>query len=113
MIISDPDSGKIVANLPIGPGTDGAGFDPVRGFAFSANGGDGTLTVVKETSGKWEVVENAKTQRNARTMAIDTKTHNIYLPTADLGPTPAPTAENPRPRPPVLPDTFRIVVVGY
>ncbi len=112
MAVSDPDTGKVVATPAIGQGPDGAGFDPGLNLAFSSNGRDGTLTVVREVGGKFEVVENATTQRGARTMAVDTKTHNILLPTADFGPAPAATAENPRPRPAIVPDSFRIIVVG-
>jgi hypothetical protein len=111
MVVSDPDAGKVVATVPIGQGADGAGFDPGRGFAFSSNG-DGTLTVVKESGGKYEVVENAPTQRGARTMAIDSKSHKVYLPTAQFGPAPSPTAQQPRPRPIPVPDSFTLVVVG-
>ena len=112
MAVSDPDAGKVVATVPIGPGADGAGFDPGRGLAFSSNGGDGTLTVAGQAAGKYEVVENAQTQRGARTMAVDPKTHLLYLPTAQFGPAPASTAQQPRPRPVPIPDSFTILVVG-
>jgi DNA-binding beta-propeller fold protein YncE len=112
MAISDPDAGKVVATVPIGSGTDGAGFDAGRGFAFSSNGGDGTLTVVQETAGKYEVAQNATTQRGARTMTVDPKTHRIYLSTAQYGPPPASTGQKGRSRPPVLPGTFTVLVVG-
>jgi len=112
MAVSDPDAGKVIATPAVGKGPDAAGFDAGSNLAFSSNGQDGTLTVVSESGGKFTVVENTATQRGARTMALDTKTHNILLPTADFGPAPAATAENPRPRPTVLPDSFRIIVVG-
>lgn len=112
MVVSDPDSGTVLSSPAIGQGADGAGFDPGLGLAFSSNGADGTITVVREISGKWEVVENAASKRGARTMAVDTKTHNLYLPTAEFGPPPTPTAQTPRPRPAMLPDTFEIVVVS-
>ena len=111
MVVSDPDSQKVVATLPIGEGSDGAGFDSSRGLAFSSNG-DGTLTVVREVAGKWEVVENDRTERGARTMTVDEKTHTIYLPTAAFGPPPAPTAQVARPRPVPIADTFKVLVVG-
>lgn len=111
MAVSDPDSGKVLATPAIGQGADGAGFDPGRALAFSSNG-EGTLTVVQEKSGRWIVVENAPSQRGARTMAVDLKTHNLYLPAAQYGPTPAPTPQAKRPRPAILPDTFEIVVMG-
>jgi YVTN family beta-propeller protein len=110
MIISDPASGKVLGNVPIGPGTDGVAFDD--GYAFSANGGDGTVTMVGETSpGKFEAVATIQTQRGARTIAADQKGHKLYLPTADFGP-PAPGKDGKKGRPQALPDTFTILVVG-
>jgi DNA-binding beta-propeller fold protein YncE len=111
MAITDADSGKIVATPPIGSGVDGAGFDPGDNVAFSSNG-EGTLTVVKLVNGKYTAVDNVPTERGARTMAVDPKTHRIYLPSAEFGPVPAPTEKQPHPRAPVLPDTFHLVVVG-
>ncbi len=111
MVVSDPSAGKVIATLPIGQGADGAGFDPGLGFAYSSNG-DGTLTVVRQSGGKYEVVENAATQRGARTMTVDTKTHKIYMPTAQFGSTPAPTQEVPRPRPQMVPGSFVVLVVS-
>ena len=112
MAVMDTVSGKVVATLPIGEGVDANGFDPGTGLAFSSNG-DGTLTVVHEDSpDKFRVVENVKTQRGARTMALDLKTHNVLLPIAEYGPAPAPTADRPHPRPSILPGTFSILVVG-
>ena len=75
---------------------------------MSSNGGDGTLTIVKEDNGKWEVQENVATARGARTIALDTKTHNVYLPTAVPGP--PPTAGQRRGT--FLPDSFKVLVVG-
>jgi YVTN family beta-propeller protein len=109
MAISEPDSGKVIATPAIGPGPDGVVFDASNGYAMSSNGGDGTLTIVKENAGKWEVQENIATQRGARTIALDPKTHNIYLPTAEQGP-PPPAGQ--RGRGAFLPDSFKIVVVG-
>ncbi len=112
MVVINYDNGQVVANLPIGDGTDAAGFDPETKLAFSSNGA-GTLTVVREDSkDKFSVLENVATQRGARTMALDTKTHKIYLATAQFGETPAPTTANPRPRPPMLPNSFVILVFG-
>jgi len=113
MIVLNADNGKVVADLPIGQGTDAAAFDPGTNLAFSSNGRDGTLTVVHEDSpDKFSVVENAKTQPSARTMALDLKTHHIYLAIAEYGPAPAPTAEQPRPRPSLVPGSFSILVLG-
>jgi len=105
MTISDPDAGKVLETVPIGAGSDGAAFDPGTGQAFSSNG-DGTLTVVQQTGGKWMVVDNIATERGARTIAVDEKTHRLYLPTARTAPTPSGG------RATYLPDTFKVLIVG-
>ena len=110
MIISDPAAGKVLGTAPIGMGSDGVAFDD--GYAFSANGADGTITMVGETSpGKFGVVATIPSQRGARTIASDSKAHKLYLPAAEFGPTPD-AKDGKKGRPPVLPDTFSIVVVG-
>jgi DNA-binding beta-propeller fold protein YncE len=105
MAISDPDAGKVVATPAIGAGSDGAAFDPGTGYAFSSNG-DGTLTIVQQTGGKWDVLENIATERGARTIAVDEKTHKVYLPTAKT----APSASGGRAT--FLPNTFKVLIVG-
>jgi len=112
MAVVDADSGKVIATPPIGEGVDANGFDPGTGFAF-ASCGQGVLTVVKEDSpDKFTVVQNVETQPGARTMAVDEKTHNVVLVTAQFGPPPAPTADNPHPRRTILQDTFVVLVYG-
>ena len=112
MIVLNAETGKVTADLPIGNGPDAAGFDPDTKFAFSSNG-EGTLTVVRQDSAdKYSVIDTVTTRRGARTMTVDTKTHKIYLPTAQFGPAPAPTAERPRPRPSIVPNSFTILVFG-
>ncbi len=106
MVVSDPDNGKVVTTVPIGHGPDACKFDPGTDFVFSSNG-EGTITVVHEESpSKFVVVETAKTQVRARTMEIDTKTHALFTVTAEFGETPKPTAEQPRPRPTMVPTSF-------
>jgi len=110
--VVDTESGKVVTTVPIGDGVDANAFDPGTQLGFSSNGA-GTLTVIKEeTPDKFTVAENVPTRRGARTMALDEKTHNVYLATAKFGPPPAATAEQPRPRPSILPDSFVILVVS-
>jgi YVTN family beta-propeller protein len=105
------DSGKLIANIPIGKNVDGAEFDPATQNVFTANG-EGTITVVHEKSPKKFVVQQTlTTQHGARTIALDNETHRLYLPTADFGPLPAATAEQPRPRAPILSGTFVVLVV--
>jgi hypothetical protein len=100
----------VLASVAIGGGTDGAAFDD--GFAFSANGADGTITMVGETSpGKFEPVATIQTTRGARTIASDQKAHKLYLPAAEYGP-PAESKDGKKGRPQALADTFHIVVVG-
>jgi DNA-binding beta-propeller fold protein YncE len=107
MAISDPDTGKVLASPAIGAGSDGVAFDASTGYAISSNG-DGTLTVVEEKGGKYDVVENVATQRGARTIAVDDKTHNFYLPVADPNP-PPPGGGRGRG---FVAGTFRVIVVG-
>ena len=112
MAVVNADSGKVITTLPIGQGVDANGFDPETGFAF-ASCGEGVLTVVEEESpDKFSVAQNVSTERGARTMALDPKTHQVFLVTAKFGPPPAATAAQPRPRPTILPDTFEVLVVG-
>jgi len=111
MAISNATTGKVIATVPIGGGVDGDGFDPGTGLAFSSDG-EGTLTVVHQDSpNKYRVVSTVPTKRGARTMALDPRTHRIFTVTADLGPPPAPTKEQPHPRPTVVPDTFTLLVL--
>jgi len=112
MAVVNADTGKVITTLPIGGGVDANGFDADSGLAF-ASCGDGVLTVVKEESpDKFNVVQNVTTARGARTMTIDPKTHQIFLVTAKFGPAPAATADQPHPRPTILPDSFEVLVVG-
>jgi DNA-binding beta-propeller fold protein YncE len=112
MIVLDADSGTVIAQLPIGSGVDGAGFDPSTHFAFSSNG-EGTLTVVREESpAKYSVVENVATRKGARTMVVDEKTHRIYMVSAKFGPPPAPTADRPHPRGAIEPGSVTLYIFG-
>src|SRR5215831_7169037 len=105
MAVSDPDKGAVVATRAIGAGPDGVVFDSSNGYAISSNG-DGTLTIVQQAGSKYEVLENVATERGARTIALDEKTHRVYLPTATQGQAAAGG------RVPYLPDSFKVLVVG-
>ena len=106
MAFVDGNSGKVLGSVPIGQGVDANRFDPGTGYAF-ASCGDGTITIAHEDSPtKFTLVDTIQTKRGARTMEIDPTNHHVYTVTADFGPAPAATAENPRPRPAILPDTF-------
>lgn len=111
MAVVDADSGKVVATPAIGEGVDATRYDPGTGLAF-ASCGEGVLTVIKEDSpDKFTVVENVPTQKGARTMALNSKTHTVYTVTAQFGPPPAPTADNPHPYRLIVPGTFVVLVL--
>jgi DNA-binding beta-propeller fold protein YncE len=112
MAVLDAETGRVVASVPIGEGVDAAAWDPSTGLAFASNG-EGTLTVVKQDGpDAYHVIENAATQKSARTMALDEKTHRVFLAAAEFGTPPAPTTEQPRPRAPMVPGSFTILVLG-
>jgi YVTN family beta-propeller protein len=112
MIMLDTESGKVVATVPIGEGPDGSAFDDKMQIVF-ASCGDGTTTIAKEESpDKLTVAQVLKTERGARTMAIDPTTHLIYLPTAKFEPMPTPSPGVPRQRLKIVPNTFKLLVYG-
>jgi DNA-binding beta-propeller fold protein YncE len=115
MIIVNAKDGKIITDLPIGTGCDGAVFNPATMEVFSSQG-DGTLTVIKENSPTSFVVEQTvKTPVRAKTITLDAKTGKLFLMTAEYGAAPAPAAGAPTARPgraPMVPDSFMIVTVG-
>ncbi|HEY8084650.1 MAG TPA: hypothetical protein VIE69_03475, partial [Methylophilaceae bacterium] len=112
MAILDAVSGRHVAMVPIGGKPDGAEFDPGLGMAFSSNG-DGTLTLVHEDDPEhFSAAANVTTQDKARTLSLDPVSHSVYLVTALFGAIPSATAEQPKPRAPVLPNSFSILVVA-
>ncbi len=106
MLMMDATSGKILASVPIGEGVDANAFDPGTQLAF-ASCGDGTTTIAREDGDKLTVVQVLKTERSARTMALDPTTHKIYLPAAKFA---APLPDERRGQ--IIPDTFKILVYG-
>jgi DNA-binding beta-propeller fold protein YncE len=111
MAIMDADSGKVIATPAIGEGVDANAFDSDKQLAFSSNS-DGTLTLVHEDSPvKFTVLENAETAKFARTMALDTTNHDVYLVTAEIEMAPS-AKEGERPRRTMKPGTFTLLVVG-
>jgi len=109
MAVTDIATMKVIATPAIGSGVDGAGFD--SDLAFSSNG-EGTMTIVKAVNGKYEAVDTVTTERGARTMTVDPTTHRIYMLAAEYGPAPAAKEGQKAPRPPVLPDSFHVIVIG-
>jgi len=112
MMVVDSEKGNIVAQVPIGKRVDGVVFDPELKMAFSSNG-EGSITVVQEVSAnEFKVIQTIKTEPGARTITLDPKTHHVFVSTAQYGETPAATAENPNPRPKVVPGTFMVLEYG-
>jgi DNA-binding beta-propeller fold protein YncE len=112
LVVTDAHGGRVMATLPIGGRVDGVAFDPALGLAFSSNG-EGSLTVVHEDSpGAFSVRAEVPTAPGARTLALDPLSHRVYLVTARFGPAPEPTAEQPRPRAPMVPGSFQVLVFG-
>src|SRR3984885_4622234 len=112
MAVVDYESGKVLGLAAIGDSPDAAGFDPKHGLAFSSNGGDGTFTVVDTGKPGFPVLQTVKTEKGARTMALDASTGRVYLVTAEFGPAPPPTEAMPHPRRSVVPDSFEVIVVA-
>ena len=111
MVVVDASNGKVITTLPIGNGCDGVAFDDQKKLVFSSNG-EGNITVVKEkNANSFSVLETVKTQKGARTIAVDNTTNQLFLPTAEFGAKPEPTSENPRPRASILPNSFVVLVV--
>jgi YVTN family beta-propeller protein len=112
MVVTDSQSGKQVASIPIGAAPDAAAYDARRRLVYSSNG-EGTLTVIHQDSpDRYKVVQTLATKRGARTMALDPDTGKVYLVTADFGPAPAPTDAQPKPRPAPLAGSFVVLAVG-
>ena len=112
LAVSDYENGKLVTTVPIGDGPDAVRYDPATGLVFSSNG-DGTMTVVRQESpDTYAVLETVKTAPRARTMELDLKTHNVFLVTAEFGPAPPPTKDQPRPRPTIVPGSFMVRELG-
>jgi hypothetical protein len=114
MVILSATDGKILTKLPLAGGSDGAVFNPATMEAFSS-GGNGTLTVVKETSPTtFEVEENLNTMNGARTLALDTKTGHIFVMSVERGPAPAapPPGGGRGFGPPAIPGSFTILMIG-
>jgi DNA-binding beta-propeller fold protein YncE len=112
MVMLDTETGKVVATVPIGAGVDGCAFDDATQLAF-ASCGEGTTTIAKEEMpDKLTVVQTLKTERGARTMTLDPKTHRIYLPSAQFQPPPSPAPGASPARPPIVPNTLKLLVYG-
>jgi YVTN family beta-propeller protein len=110
MVMLDTETGKVVATVPIGSGTDGCAFDEQTQLAF-ASCGEGVTTIAKEeTPDKLTVMQTLKTEPRARTMELDPRTHRIYLPSAQFQPAPSPSPGASPGRPTVVPNSCKLLV---
>jgi len=112
MAVVDSNSGKVIATPEIGNGPDAANYSPSKNVAFASCGAAGVLNVVDASKADYPTIQSLATQRGARTMTYDPSTDRAYVVTAEFGPRPAPTAENPRPRPTIVPGSFTVIVIG-
>lgn len=112
MVVVNYETGKVISTLKIGEGVDGVAYDPKLKRIFVSNG-EGTMTVIQQKDAdSYTVLENFPTQKGARTIAVNSKTHKIYLPTAEYKPAPKPTAKNPKPRATIKAESFTVLEVG-
>ncbi|HEY4213598.1 MAG TPA: YncE family protein [Steroidobacteraceae bacterium] len=115
LMVVDADTGKVVAQIPIGAGSDAVAFDPKRKLIFSSNGVDGTLSIIREENAHtFTPVGDMKTALTARTMGIDPMTGRLYLAAADVATDaaastpPAPPAQGRR-RPKLVPGSLKLL----
>jgi YVTN family beta-propeller protein len=112
MAMVDTETGKVIGTVPIGAGVDGCAFDEATQLVF-ASCGDGTTTIAKEeTPEKLTAVQTLTTERGARTIALDSKTHRVYLPSAQFQPPPSPSPGASPGRPTIVPNTLKLLVYG-
>lgn len=115
MAVSDGLANKLITTVPIGSGPDAGAYDAKWNLAFSSNGQDGTVTVAQRQADGSYQTETVPTQAGARTMDLDTKTHRLYLVTADFvapDPNAPPPAAGERRRRQMVPGSFTVIVVG-
>ena len=113
MVVLNSETGKVIQSFPISAGVDAAAFDPATSLIFVSTR-DGNVHVFHEDSpDKYSEVETVKTEYGAKTMGLDTKTHNLFLTTADFGEPPAPTADRPHPQRSPIMGTFHVLVYGH
>jgi len=112
LVVLDSESGKVLQSFPISGGVDAAAYEPETGLIFASTR-EGNVHVFHEDSpDKFSEVETIKTEVGAKTMGLDTKTHKLFLDTADFSPAPAPTAAHPHPRGEAIHGTFHVLVYG-
>jgi DNA-binding beta-propeller fold protein YncE len=112
MVVLDSDTGKIVQSFPISAGVDAAAYDPETGMIFVSTREGKVHAFHEDSPGKFSEAETITTEYGAKTMGLDTKTHKLFLDTADFGEAPAPTADRPHPQRPAMPGTFHVLIYG-
>jgi DNA-binding beta-propeller fold protein YncE len=113
LVVLDADSGKVIQSFPISAGVDAAVYEPDTRLLFVSTR-EGFVHIFREESpDKFSIVDSVKTEFGAKTMGLDTKTHNFFVDTADFGQPPAPTAQRPHPQPAPVVGTFRLLVYGH
>jgi DNA-binding beta-propeller fold protein YncE len=112
LIMMDASNGKVIQSFPISAGVDAAAFEPDTGLLFVSTR-EGMVHIYHEDSpDKLSEIQTLKTAYGAKTMALDPKTHNIFVSTSDFDPPAAPTEKQPRPNPRAKPGNFRVLVYG-
>jgi DNA-binding beta-propeller fold protein YncE len=112
MVVMDADNGKVLQSFPISDGADSSAFDPATGLVYVSTRAGKVHIFHEDSPDKVSEVETVSTEYGAKTMALDPKTHNIFLTTSDFGPPPAPTPERPHPNRPQIVGTARVLVYG-
>ncbi|HXE32424.1 MAG TPA: YncE family protein [Verrucomicrobiae bacterium] len=112
MVVLDSDTGKVVQSFPISAGVDAAAYDPETGMIFVSTREGKVHAFHEDSPGKFSEAETITTEYGAKTMGLDSKTHKLFLDTADFGEAPAPTADRPHPQRPALPGTFHVLIYG-
>lgn len=112
LVVMDADNGKVIQSFPISAGTDAAAYDPETKMIYVSTFAGNIHVFHEDSPDQYSVVDTIRTELGAKTMGLDTKTHNLFVDTADFAPAGAPTADHPRPRPRALPGTFRVLVYG-
>src|SRR6201993_2907126 len=112
LVVMDSENGHVIQSFPISAGVDAAVYEPETGLLFASTR-EGMIHIFHEDSpDKFSEVETVKTEFGAKTMGLDSKTHHLFVDTADFSPAPAATAEQPHPRRTAIPGTFRVLVYG-
>jgi YVTN family beta-propeller protein len=112
LVVMDADNGKVLQSFPITAGVDSEAFEPSTGLLFVSTRAGKVHIFHEDSPDKFSEAGSIDTEFGAKTMALDPKTHNIFLTTSDFGPAPAPTAKNPHPNRPQIPGTFRVLIYG-